>query len=86
MCNYHFNHAKICYTVIYVINLCIVVLCAIATTVVDDTLFYNVTAFNGFIINQEHDAIAVLILVLTDYRQHATNRVSNRYVYRSAHH
>ncbi len=43
------------------INLCIVVLCTIATTVVDDTLLYNVTAFNGFIINQEHDGIPVLI-------------------------
>ncbi len=35
--------------------------CTIATTVVDDSLFYNVTAFNGFIINQEHDVIPVLI-------------------------
>ena len=36
----------------------------IATSVAADTLFYNVTAFNmcnDFIINQEHDVIAVLI-------------------------
>ena len=39
-------------------------LCTIATTVAADTLFYNVTAFNmfnGFITNQEHDVIPVLI-------------------------
>ncbi len=41
------------------LHLCIVVLCTIATTVVD-TLFYNVTAFSGFIINQKHDVIPVL--------------------------
>ena len=43
------------------INLCIVVLCTIATTGVDDTLFYNVTAFNAFTINQEHDVFPVLV-------------------------
>ena len=41
----------------------IYVYCAVyySNHVVDHTLFYNVTAFNGFIINQEHDAIPVLI-------------------------
>ncbi len=34
--------------------------------VVDNTLIYNVTAFNGFIINQEHDIISVLIYCGTD--------------------
>ncbi len=35
-------------------------------SVVDNTLIYNVTAFNGSIINQEHDIISVLIFCGTD--------------------
>ena len=48
------------------INLCIIVLCTIATSVVGNTLFYNVTVFIGFLINQEHDIISVLIYCGTD--------------------
>ncbi len=33
----------------------------IATTVVDDMLFYNVTTLTGFIVKQEHEVIFVCI-------------------------
>lgn len=29
----------------------------LATTVLDDTLLYNATAFNGFIVNKEHNIL-----------------------------
>ncbi len=35
--------------------------CSLVTTVVDDTLLYNITAFNGFTVNKEHAVIPVLI-------------------------
>ncbi len=50
------------------------VLLTIATTVVDDTVVNYVTAFNGFIISQEHDVILVLIYCETTKVMFQNNR------------